>query len=273
MHNLEGKVAVVLGASAERGTGWGIAETLAAHGAKVVVSARSLPPLQNLAAKINGTAVACDVGDEAQVIALAKQATDTYGKLDIAVNSAGLPMIGMIADAQHENLEAAIRLNYYGNVYFVKYMAEAIGENGSITLISSLTTTHPLVPHFAYACAKAAADCLVRYAALEYGPRRIKVNSILPGPIVSDLSQELLGNPAGAAAFVRETPLRRLGYPADVADAVLCLAGPAFVTGLNLPVNGGMQLTRFPYLDELPAGPDTFGAASGYGEVAVAPSP
>lgn len=67
MRHLEGKVAVVLGASAEGGTGWGIAEALAAAGAKVVVGARSLAPLQRLADNIGGTAVACDAGDEVQV--------------------------------------------------------------------------------------------------------------------------------------------------------------------------------------------------------------
>src|SRR4030095_4826835 len=96
--DLAGKVAVVLGASAEGGTGWAIAEALAAQGAKVVVGARSLAPLQKLATRIGGTAVACDAGNEAQVKALAKAALTNYGQLNIAVNSAGLPVMSMIAE-------------------------------------------------------------------------------------------------------------------------------------------------------------------------------
>lgn len=253
MNSLKGKVAIVLGASAEGGSGWAIAEALADVGAKVVVSARSEEPLKKLAAKIGGTAVACDIADEAQVKNLADVAVKTYGALHIAVNSAGLPQFGFIAESNDAQLQAAISVNYFGNVYFIKHMSEAIGSDGSIVIISSLSTTHPVFPHFAYACAKSATDCLVRYAALEYGPRNIRINSILPGSIVSDLSKEFFANPEVTKTFENEVPLRRLGYPQDMANAVLWLAGPAFVTGLNLPVSGGNQLTRFPFLSELPA--------------------
>jgi NAD(P)-dependent dehydrogenase (short-subunit alcohol dehydrogenase family) len=258
--NLAGKVAVVLGASAEGGTGWAIAEALAKQGATVVVGARSLAPLQRLAARIGGTAIACDAGNEAQVIALAKAALDTYGHLDIAVNSAGLPVMTLVAETTQAHLDDAVRVNFFGNVYFVKHMAKAIGSNGSIVLISSMSTTHPVFPHYAYACAKSASDCLVRYAALEYGPRNIRVNSILPGPIKSEMAREAFADPLFEAAYQREVPLGRVGYPEDFANAVLWLAGPSYVTGLNLQVNGGNQLTRFPTLDELPGGREAYGS-------------
>lgn len=248
-----GKTAVVLGASAEGGTGWAIAEAFAQAGANVVVGARSLPALQRLADKVRGTAVACDVSDEAQVRNLAATALRTYGQLDIAVNAAGLPVMGMIADCTDAMLQSALQVNYLGNVYFVKHMAKAMNGGGAITLISSMSTTHPLIPHFAYACAKSATDCLVRYAALEYGLQHIRVNSILPGAIVSDLSRELFANEDIRATFEKEIPLGRLGYPTDFANSVLWLSGPAYVTGLNLQVNGGNHLTRFPYVTELPS--------------------
>src|SRR5574337_896220 len=136
MADFSGKVAVVLGASAVGGTGWVTAEALAAHGAKVVVAARSYEPLKKLADRIGGTAVRCDAGDEAQVAAVAEAALKTYGKLDIAVNSAGQPITGLIADMTPEKLEAGVRGNYFSHVYFVKHMAEAIGSNGSIVIIS-----------------------------------------------------------------------------------------------------------------------------------------
>jgi len=258
--NLKEKVAVVLGASAEGGTGWAIAEALAAQGAKVVVGARSLEPLKRLAGRISGTAVACDAGNEAQVAALAKAALDTYGRLDIAVNSAGLPVMTLVADTAQSHLDDAVRVNFFGNVYFVKHMAAAIGKNGSIVLISSMSTTHPVFPHYAYACAKSASDCLVRYAALEYGSRGIRINSILPGAIKSEMAREAFAIPGFEAAYEREIPLGRVGHPEDFANAVLWLAGPAYVTGLNLQVNGGNQLTRFPYLRELPMGEETYGS-------------
>jgi NAD(P)-dependent dehydrogenase (short-subunit alcohol dehydrogenase family) len=261
MSHFTGKTVVVLGASAEGGTGWAIAEAFAQEGANVVVGARSFAALERLADKIKGTAVACDAGNEAQVRNLAETALSTYGRLDIAVNAAGLPVMGMIADSTDDALQSALQVNYLGNVYFVKHMAKAMGSDGAITVISSMSTTHPLVPHFAYACAKSATDCLVRYAALEYGPQNIRVNSILPGAIVSDLSRELFANEGIRKVFEKEIPLGRLGYPGDFANSVLWLSGPAYVTGLNLQVNGGNHLTRFPYLTEFPTAEQTYDGA------------
>ena len=255
-----GKVAVVLGASAQGGTGWAIAEAIAARGAKVVVAARSIEPLRGLAEKIGGTAVQCDAANEDQVAALARAAVDTYGRLDIAVNSAGAPTMGMISDSGQDALEQAIRVNYYGHVYFIRHMAEAIGQNGSIVTITSMSVTHTFLPFFSYACAKAAADCLVRYAALEYGDRNIKVNSIQPGLIKSDIAKEALAIPGFEEAYLKEIPLRRASDPADIADAAVWLAGSANVTGMNLNISAGHQLTRFPYIHEMPSGEDSFGS-------------
>ncbi len=258
--DLSGKVAVVLGASAQGGTGWEVAETLAANGAKVVVGARSFEPLKRLADSIGGLAVRCDAGSEEDIKALARAAIDTYGRVDIAVNSAGQPVMGGVSEMTQELLDKASRVNFYGATFFIKYMAEAIGENGSIIFISSMSTTHPVFPHIAYAAAKSAADCIVRYAAIEYGPRNIRVNSILPGAINSDMAKEAFANPEFERVYQREIPLGRVGLPSDFADAVLWLSGPAYVTGLNLQVNGGNQLTRMPRLDEMPGGAEAYGS-------------
>lgn len=250
---LAGKVAVVLGASAEAGSGWAIAERFAAEGAKVVVSARREAPLKLLADRIGGMAQTCDVADEGSVAALAQAALDRYGRLDVAVNAAGLPMGGTIANTGHEAMVQAIELNYYGGVHFVKHMAQAMSNGGSIILFSSMAATHPLEHVYAYACAKAAVDCLVRYAAIEYGARGIRVNSILPGAIRSEMSSALWSVEGMEQSWARESPLGRIGTPADFADAALWLAGDAFVSGLNLQVSGGNQLNRFPRTDERPA--------------------
>lgn len=249
---LEGKAAVVLGCSACGGTGWAIAEGLAAEGARVMVVARRKAPLEELAARIGGVLQVCDIADPAQVQALGEAARAAFGAIDIAVNAAGLPVMGTIAELDDESVHAALDVNYIGNIHFIRHMAAAMNDGGSIVIISSSSAAQPMAPYFAYACAKAAGDCLIRYAALEYGPRRIRVNSILPGPIKSDMARSLFEIPGAEEAFAREIPLGRIGHPQDYADTVLWLSGPAFVTGLNLPVSGGNQLTRSPRPDELP---------------------
>jgi NAD(P)-dependent dehydrogenase (short-subunit alcohol dehydrogenase family) len=253
--SLHGKAAVVLGCSASGGTGWAIAEGLAAEGVRVMVSARRREPLEQLAAKIGGVAHVCDAGDPAQVADLGRAAREAFGSIDIAVNAAGLPVHGTIADIDDRSVQDALDVNYLGNVHFIRHMAAAMNDGGSIVLISSSSAAQPVEPYFAYACAKAATDCLVRYAAIEYGPRGIRVNSILPGPIKSDMAKGLWDIAGMEEVFEREVPLGRIGQPADYADAVLWLSGPAFVTGLNLPVSGGNHMTRAPRADEMPPMP------------------
>lgn len=258
MGQLDGKVAIVLGASAPGGSGWAIAQRFAAEGARLVVSARTETALRDLALQTGAIPQVCDVADESQVKALVACAVDTYGSLDIAVNAAGLPMGGTISSAPVDDARAAMEVNYFGCLHFIRHSAAAMTGGGSIILFSSLAAAQPMEYVYSYGCAKAATDCLVRYAAQEYGPRGIKVNSILPGPIRSDMASGLWAIEGMEAAYAREIPLRRIGETADYADAALWLAGPSFVSGLNLHVSGGNQLTRMPFLAERPdmVGPD-----------------
>lgn len=252
MTDLSGKVAVVLGASAEGGTGWAVAEALARQGAKVVVGARQIEPLQVLADRIGGLAVRCDTADEAEVSALADAAYAAYGPIDIAVNSAGAPVLATLADVTQAQLDEGIRVNYYGQVYFFKHMARVMRDGGSIIAISSISSTIVNGDFFPYACAKAAVNCLVKYAAFDLGKRGIRVNAILPGPIRSAMAGPAFAIPGVEDALSREVALGRIGESEDFANACVWLAGSAYITGESINLNGGMQLNRFPYRDELP---------------------
>lgn len=254
MHDLTGKVAVVLGASAEGGTGWGVAEGLAAAGAKVVVGARSFEPLKRLADKIGGHAVACDAGDFDQIAHLRDEAIRTYGRIDIAVNSAATPTLSLIKDVTPEIMAQAAQVNYFGMAYFLRHMGEAISDDGSIILISSMSATHPIFPHFAYAGAKAAMESMVQYAALEFGERRIRVNGIRIATVYSDMAKDFYGMPGVKEQFLKEIPLGRFGYPDDMASAVCWLSSGVYMSGCMLDVSGGNQINRFPFLSELPGG-------------------
>ena len=261
MDYFKDKVAVVLGCSA--GIGYATAEALANRGAKVVVAARRLDKLQALADRIDGHAVRCDATKESDIKALAQAALERYGHVDIAVNAAGLSLnsssIADISDALQQDL---FQLNYYGNLYFVRHMAEAIGNDGAIVLFSSMSVTHPLAGIVGYACAKAATDCLVRYAAVEYGSRNIRINSILPGLIWSEMATPLFSAPGVEAVLTKEIPLGRLGQPEEGAEAVLWMCGPSYVSGLNIPVAGGQQLNRYPFMNEYPNGGQALNAAT-----------
>src|ERR1700754_2245610 len=152
---LEGKTAVVLGASAKGGSGWAIAEALAHEGCKVIAAARRAEPLQELTAAIGGHAFACDATKEDEIAALAAEAKRVFGKVDIAINAAGAPERGPIKATTREALQRTLDLNYLAHVFFVQHMAEAIGEDGSIMIISSMSAVCQTdASVFAYSCAK-----------------------------------------------------------------------------------------------------------------------
>lgn len=247
---LAGKVAVILGASDEEGSGWAIAERFAAEGARVIVAARRLEQVERLARRIDGMAIRCDACNESDIDDLAEVAVAKYGKLDIAINAAGGTTEVTIAEAREADILAALQLNYIAHFHFVRHMAARMTDGGSIILFSSMASTHPIEHLATYGCAKAATNCLVQYAALEYGPRNIRVNAILPGTIASAQAKAFLAIPGMMDLATSEIPLGRVGQPADFSDAALWLAGDAFVTGLNLQISGGNQLTRFPRATE-----------------------
>jgi NAD(P)-dependent dehydrogenase (short-subunit alcohol dehydrogenase family) len=252
VRELENKVAIVLGASAEGGTGWAVAEHLSAAGAEVIVAARREAPLRALAARIGGIAVRCDAAREEQIAALAGVVKEQFGGIDIAINCAASPVLGLIGESKLASLQRSLDVNFLAHVVFVREIAAIMRDGGSITLFSTSSAAQPLLGFFPYACAKAATDCLVRYAALEYGGRGIRVNSILPGPIKTEMAQHIFAVPGAEQVFEREIPLGRVGVPEDFARMAVMLSGPHYLSGVNLPVSGGMQLTRAPRQDELP---------------------
>jgi len=240
------KVVVVLGASAEGGTGWTIAETFAAEGAKVVVGARSVEPLRVLADKIGGLAVPCDGGVPEQINAMAVAARDAFGPIDVAVNSAATSALGTIAKASLSDIQRSIDVNYIGHIYFIRHMAEVMKDGGAITIISTLAASKPVLNFFPYACAKAALESLITYAALEFGPRGIRVNSVAPGPIRTPLAAGMFDDPGVDAAYRQQIPLGRVAVASDIAEAVVRLSEIGYITGVNLPASGGMHLNRIP---------------------------
>jgi len=248
---LSGRNAVVLGASARGGTGWAIAEQLAREGANVVVGARRIEPLRELAERIGGVAVACDAADPGQIQGFARAAEQALGSIDIAINAADQTAQGLIGGIDPDVVQRSLDLHYIGNFHFIREVTRTMGEGGAITLISSAVSFQPVADRFAYGCAKAAMDCLVRHAALEFGRRGIRVNSVVPGPIRTELVAPLLERPGVEQAFTREIPLGRIATPEEIAEIVAFLSRPGILNGLNLPASGGMHLTRPPRAEDI----------------------
>ena len=252
---MEGKVAVILGASAEGGIGWTTAETMAREGAKVVVAARSLDKLKSLAERIGGVAIQCDATKQQDLQALAETVRQRFGKVDAALYTPSGVWFSTIASTDAAQLREAMELHFFGGFFFVQAIQSVMGEGGAITLVSSITSTNAQDGVVAYSCAKGGIEVLTRYAAKEFAPRGIRVNCVFPGLTETPMVSGATGHPLLRKAFEREIPLGRLGKASDIAEYVTYLSSDrgAFITGVFTPIDGGNFMTRLPRFDELPS--------------------
>ena len=249
MGQLDGKVAVVIGASGQKNFGSAIARRLAHAGAKVAVSARREEPLQTLAQEIDGLAVACDVTDESQIENLFSRAKEAYGQLDIAVNCSGGLGGGPIAEVTAEDIRPTLEVSFIGAILVFKHAAAAMDNGGSVITISSLTARLPGPGLAVYAGARAGVDYALKVAAVEYAEKRIRFNSIAAGLIETDMTAGLFATPGVVDVFTQAIPAGRMGTLEDIAEAALWLAdekASGFVNGQLIDLAGGQQMGRLP---------------------------
>lgn len=249
MGTLSGKTAVVVGASGEANFGTAIARRLAEEGANVVVSARRQEPLEALAEEINGLAVSCDVTDEGQQAALFAAARDKYGRVDIAVYSAGVHAADVIADISAEKILPTLQVSFVGALLFFKHAAAAMEEGGSVITVSSLTARIPGPGLAAYSGARAGIDYAIKVAAQEYGDRGIRFNSIAAGLIETDMTSMFFGMDPVIQAHLEATPAGRMGKLDDMAEAALFLADDTrsgYINAQVLDLAGGQQTGHLP---------------------------
>lgn len=249
MGTLDGKTAVVLGASGQANFGSAIARRLAAEGARVVVSARRAEPLERLAGEIGGLAVSCDVTDEASIAALFARASEHYGNVDAAVFSVGIHAAGAIATLDAAAIRPTLEVSFVGALLFFKHAAASMKIGGSVVTISSMTARLPGEGYSVYSAARAGIDYAIRVAALEYAPQRIRFNSIAPGLIETDMTTGLFAMEPVIAAHVRDTPAGRMGTLDDVAEAALFLADggrSGYINGQVIDLCGGQTVGHLP---------------------------
>ena len=248
--SLEGKTAVVIGASGQHNFGVAIAKALANEGAKVIVSGRRQAPLETLASEIGGIAIPCDMGDEASIQSLFQSASEQAGPVHIAINSAGALAGNPIATLTREAIQPTLDVSFIGALLMFKYAAEVMTEGGSIMTISSLTARLPGPGLAVYAAARAGIDYAIKIAAVEYGEQNIRFNSIAAGLIRTDMTDAIFEHSDSEERFIPHIPSGRMGTIDDIAQTALWLADDArsgFINGQLIDVSGGQHNGRLPH--------------------------
>ncbi|MET8149040.1 SDR family oxidoreductase [Actinoplanes sp. NPDC049668] len=246
---LADRVYVLTGAS--KGLGFATARSLVADGAKVVVSSRSAQSVEAAVAELGDGAagVAADLTDPATPQLLVRTARERFGRLDGALVSVGGPNPGTAAQLTDDQWRGAFETVFLGSVRAMRTFAAELGEGGAIAVVLSTSTRTPIPGLGLSNGLRPGLAGVAKDMADEFGPRGVRVVSLLPGRVMTDRNRELFAATgdaeAAAAAAAASIPLGRLGAPEEFGRVAAFVLSPAagYLTGLTVPVDGGALRT------------------------------
>jgi len=251
MKRFEGKVALITGAGSRRGIGRATALALAKEDAKICITDIVPESVNSVVAELNEISEAigevADVRDKAQMVQVVKKTTDAFGGLDILVNVAGLTRPTQFLDISEEEYDLVLDVNLKGTFLTTQAAVPAILQRGGGVIVSLSSVSGErgggVFGTSAYSAAKAGIMGLTKALARELTPRGIRVNSVAPSMVDTDIAGDLL-TPERKVDLAKGTLVGRLATVEDVTNAILFLASDesSYLTGVTLDINGGMHM-------------------------------
>ena len=246
MEDLKGKTALVTGGNS--GIGYATAKELKAQGAEVMITGRRKEAVDKAAAELGVTGLLADQGQLSDIEALASQVGEKYEKIDILFINAGVVELGMIENATEKAFDNVMGINFKGAYFTLSKFIPLLNDGASVVFLSSNTASMNGANSSIYSSSKAALNAAMKIAAVELAPRKIRVNSVSPGPIETEIMNKV-GFDETQLKEVKEwmigrIPLKKIGSAADVGKMVAYFCGEAssFITGAEIIMDGGMSL-------------------------------
>lgn len=246
MNDLSGKTAVVTGGNS--GIGFATARKLKDSGAQVVITGRNAEAVNSAATELGVTGLVADQARLSDIDALVGRVKDEFGGVDILFINAGVASFAPVEHVTEEQFDTTINVNFKGALFTLQKFLPILREGASVINLSSINAYTGMPNTAVYAASKAALNSLTRTAAYELAPRKIRVNSVNPGPTNTAIFGKL-GMPDEAvqefaSAMQNRIPLKRFGEPVEAANLVAFLASDeaSFITGAEYNIDGGVNL-------------------------------
>lgn len=246
MSNLKGKIAVVTGGNS--GIGYASAKEFKNQGATVIITGRDKNRVQTAATELGVTGIITDVSNLSAIDDLVNKVKNDFGNIDILFVNAGVFKPAPLEYINEEGFDYQMDINFKGAVFTTLKFSSILNEGASIINLSSINAYTGMPNTAIYAASKAALNSFTRTAATELAPRKIRINSVNPGPIATSifektgLEQEQLENLG--QAIQNRIPLKRYGQPEEIAKLVAFLASDhaSFITGSEYNIDGGTNI-------------------------------
>jgi gluconate 5-dehydrogenase len=245
--SLNGKRALVTGGGT--GIGHAIAKAMARAGASVVITGRREQVLRQAAEEIGPQCGyhAFDVADLPAIPTAVRAIEERFGPIDILVNNAGINMKKPALEVTDQEFTSIIQANLNGLFALTREVVKGMAARGGgcVLNITSMTAIYGIPKVAAYTASKTAVLGLTRQLAVDFAPLKVRVNAIAPGFIFSEMTAKALdADPERKARVLARTPMGRMGKAEEVASAAvfLCCDAASFITGVNLPVDGGNSI-------------------------------